>query len=812
MLEAVTESAVDIPIQGFDLKGNVIFWNRSSELVYGHLRKDALGKNIVELLPGREKDGSIELIKKTCLDNEQSLPIDWTFWGRNGKKRQIYSIIFPDIKRSRKCESIFSVDFDITDIIESEKKVNSQEALYKEVFDKYREGLMIIAPEDVKILDSNAEISQMLGFSREKLCGTLLYDLANGDKSKAAEKIKSVIASAFYEGPQIFEMPFSDKYKKLITVRVEFKKVKIAAKEVILAVFENFEKDKEQKKIMDVAGVMLVKLNLTGNVESINKKGCEILGYEEKEIVGKNWFDNFLSSKRTEEVKDVFFKLIDKEEVSVEFYENSILTRQGKERIILWHNAILRDNQGKVTGTLSSGSDITEMKEKENLLLKREAQLNEAQRIACLGSWEWDVLNDEITWSLHLEEILDLKQKRINNVIQDFFLRNVHLEDQEYVRMNIEKALTENEPFTLEYRFIDQKGENVYVRTIGKSLFNEQGIAEKMAGTIQDISYYKNREIQLIKANSTHLELLVNSHDLIFAVSDKGVVSSVNPAVEKILGIGQKNMLSRQITDFVSVEDKEEMRNMLVEIMRGKKISGKEIRMLHNDSKIVFLSFNAWPSTDNAGNIRGMHGIAQDITERKQVVEHMREMVIQLVAMLSETVSVADRYTEQHCERLQDFALKIGEALNLEVSRMEYLKFAALLHDVGKVGIPIHILIKKEKLTDDEWQKIKEHPKKGADIVRQLKGFEEVADIIEQHQERADGKGYPRGLKIEEIKKEASIISVVDAFDAMTSDRPYRKAMSTEEALKELRKNSGTQFDPEVVEAFIKVILEENKK
>ena len=181
-------------------------------------------------------------------------------------------------------------------------------------------------------------------------------------------------------------------------------------------------------------------------------------------------------------------------------------------------------------------------------------------------------------------------------------------------------------------------------------------------------------------------------------------------------------------------------------------------------------------------------------------------MVVQVIGMLSETVSVADRYTEEHCQRLQQLSLKIGARLNLKEQQLQNLKYAALLHDVGKVGVPVHILIKKGPLNSEEWQQIREHPKKGADIVRQLAGFNDVAEIIEQHQERVDGKGYPRGLTQEQIRREAAIISVVDAFDAMISDRPYRKAMTVPEAIEELKRNSGTQFDPEVVKVFVDLL------
>ena len=184
----------------------------------------------------------------------------------------------------------------------------------------------------------------------------------------------------------------------------------------------------------------------------------------------------------------------------------------------------------------------------------------------------------------------------------------------------------------------------------------------------------------------------------------------------------------------------------------------------------------------------------------------MREMVVQVIGMLSETVSVADRYTEEHCQRLQQLSLRIGERLQLKDQELQNLKYAALLHDVGKVGVPVHILVKKGPLTSEEWQQIREHPKKGAEIVRQLAGFNDVAEIIEQHQERVDGKGYPLGLTQDHIRREAAIISVVDAFDAMISDRPYRKAMSVAQAIEELNRNSGTQFDANVVKAFVELL------
>ncbi len=327
--------------------------------------------------------------------------------------------------------------------------------------------------------------------------------------------------------------------------------------------------------------------------------------------------------------------------------------------------------------------------------------------------------------------------------------------------------------------------------------------------TIRDVSDLKEKEAELRTAQRRYKELMYHSNLLIYHLDENGIVTNVNDAVKKIFDLEIEEMLGNHFTAFLHEEEHQKGEDVFKQVISGGLINDMEFRGLARGNREIILKVNIWPEFDGNENIIGMHGDAIDVTDQKTVLNKMREMVIQTVSMLSETVSVADRYTEKHCERLKDLSFKIGERVGLEEKQLEHLKFAALLHDLGKVGVPIHILIKKDKLTDEEWQRIREHPKKGADIVRQLSGFEEVAEIIEQHQERFDGKGYPLGLSQNQIKKEAAIISVVDAFDAMTSDRPYRKAMSIEEAVEELKANAGTQFDPDVVEIFIRIIESE---
>jgi len=166
---------------------------------------------------------------------------------------------------------------------------------------------------------------------------------------------------------------------------------------------------------------------------------------------------------------------------------------------------------------------------------------------------------------------------------------------------------------------------------------------------------------------------------------------------------------------------------------------------------------------------------------------------------------------ESHGKRIEKMALELGKAMDLEGENLFALIFAAYLHDVGKVKIPGSILQKKGPLNKDEWETIKKHPIWGKDLVQthlEHQTKKKVGEIVYQHHENYDGSGYPEGLKGDEICIEAQILSLLDAYDAMTSDRPYQSALSSEEAIEEIKRNTGTQFSPKVVEKFIPLMEE----
>ena len=172
---------------------------------------------------------------------------------------------------------------------------------------------------------------------------------------------------------------------------------------------------------------------------------------------------------------------------------------------------------------------------------------------------------------------------------------------------------------------------------------------------------------------------------------------------------------------------------------------------------------------------------------------------------LATEVEQKDGYTANHCERLKSLAYETGKVLGLTHRRLHHLNYGAYLHDVGKIEVPLEILTKPSSLTSLEWDIIKKHPIFGREMVEQT-FMKEAGPIIEQHHENLDGSGYPYGLSGGEILTEAYIVAVADAYDAMTSNRPYRRAMSHDEAITELSRFVDQHYPSEILEAFLEVV------
>ncbi|MCS7202583.1 MAG: transporter substrate-binding domain-containing protein [Dictyoglomus sp.] len=211
-------------------------------------------------------------------------------------------------------------------------------------------------------------------------------------------------------------------------------------------------------------------------------------------------------------------------------------------------------------------------------------------------------------------------------------------------------------------------------------------------------------------------------------------------------------------------------------------------------------------------DIKLMEWFENILLEFHELRDYLRKEEIflnRIILTLVKTLEYYDKYTQGHSERVAKYAVKIAEKLNLPVETIRKIYWSALVHDIGKIYVPQRILNKPEVLTKGEYELIKIHPVKSEELLKGIEEFKDIAHIVRHHHERWDGKGYPDGLMGEEIPLESRILCIADSFDAMTSERPYKKALNLREAIEEIKGCSGTQFDPKLSEVMIDIIMEE---
>lgn len=211
-------------------------------------------------------------------------------------------------------------------------------------------------------------------------------------------------------------------------------------------------------------------------------------------------------------------------------------------------------------------------------------------------------------------------------------------------------------------------------------------------------------------------------------------------------------------------------------------------------------------------SIKQMNEIKRINEELEMTNEKLEQAYLDSIETLRYTVEAKDPYTRGHSDRVSEFSVLIGQKLGLPEDQIKLLRIGGLFHDIGKIGIPDSILQKQAKLTDEEYSEIKNHPSIGVHILGSAKLFKDILPIVKHHHERYDGRGYPSGLKGEDIPYLARIAAVADTFDAMTSKRSYRDALDLQFVKDEIKRCEGTQFDPQIAEVFLDILNNEYEK
>jgi PAS domain S-box-containing protein/putative nucleotidyltransferase with HDIG domain len=320
----------------------------------------------------------------------------------------------------------------------------------------------------------------------------------------------------------------------------------------------------------------------------------------------------------------------------------------------------------------------------------------------------------------------------------------------------------------------------------------------------------------LWKSEEKYRLLFEHLTDIIFLIDPDLRILSISPSVERSLGYKPEHLVGKTVSELniTTPASREKAASDIKRVLAGERIETALYEYRTKDGTKRFGEINTSPLFHD-GRIVAAVCVSRDITARKKVEEELQDTLDSLRKAVNSTiqamvsaVETRDPYTAGHQKRSANLALAIAAEMGLPQDKIDAIRMAGSIHDIGKLSIPAEILSKPTKLSELEFSLIKEHARRGFEMLKDVESPWPLAEIVYQHHERMDGSGYPRNLKGEEILMEARILNVADVVEAMSSHRPYRPGLGIDAALGEIEKNRGIYYDKTVADACLRLFRE----
>lgn len=567
--------------------------------------------------------------------------------------------------------------------------------------------------------------------------------------------------------------------------------------------------------------------NREGKMLKLSKTLTDLTGFSIKDIPNvKSWTKFAYRGKKVTEIREIIKGLyLNKDTIKTN--EQFVLSKDEEKLKWIFHSGYLGKNSKGEEMAISVALDITESSRLKDSLTMSEKRSALAQDIARVGSYEIDLITKKVWASKVAFEIYELDNKNEDldlSVIQS--MRDKA--DNDYVDKALENLIEKNIPYEITFRINTKNCKLKHIHSRAILIKDSKGIPLKVVGVFQDVTSLKENEAKLeYSAYNDYLTGLHNrryyeenlllmdkqeNYPLTIAMADINGLKLINDAFGHSSGddllVSAAKLLSNETREF-DILARIGGDEFVIVMPKTTEAEAEEIiNTINKKSKDIFIqsielsiSFGYKAKIKHSEDIQDIYRSAEDLMYREKLLEipSMRSGAIE--AILS-TLYEKDKGSEVHSRSVSLFSERLATFYGMDRQNIQEVKTAGILHDIGKIIIPTDILQKEGKLTIDEYETIKNHSEIGFRILNSTSDMRNISDIILNHHERWDGKGYPRGIRAEEIPVKSRIISIADAFDAMTSERSYRKIVSKEEALNELVLNSGTQFDPKLVELF----------
>ncbi|HUN56124.1 MAG TPA: PAS domain S-box protein [Smithella sp.] len=501
-------------------------------------------------------------------------------------------------------------------------------------------------------------------------------------------------------------------------------------------------------------------------------------------------------------------------------YEFKIITKDGVEKWVDFSGAstILMGKPVAIINVI----DITERKLAEEKLKESERQYRLLAEKMSDVVWIVDMNLKMVYVSPSVEKLLGFSQEermlqpmeeqltpQSMSMVLETLSRELSLEEQ--------KNTDPNRTLKMDLEYYHKDGSTRLMESVMSGIRDDRGILTGIHGLSRDISERKKAEDNLRASEESYRQLFENSPAGIYRVDYKTQkVIKANDVFCKYVDCTPEEISALNPYDILSEDSRKLFSERVGKILRGEPVPDTaEFEIINKNGRRFHMQLHIKNVYDAQGHVIAADVVAHDITERKKAeeklqhtLESLRKAVGTTIQVLVSAVESRDAYTSGHQAKSADMACAIAAEMGLSEDKIEGLRMAGLIHDIGKLSIPAEILSKPTKLTEIEFSLIKEHSRSGYEMLKDVESPWPLAEIVYQHHERMDGSGYPRKLKGDEILMEARILAVADVVEAIASHRPYRAAMGIEAALEEIEKYKGVLYDNAVVDACLKLFKE----
>lgn len=613
------------------------------------------------------------------------------------------------------------------------------------------------------------------------------------------------------------------------------------------------ESEKQYRLLFENAPVGVFQSTPEGRYLRVNSALANIFGYDSAEelIAG---ITDIASQVHVQPGRRREFMQRLADDGQVMDFVNRNYRRDGSQIWTSTNARAVKDMQGEVLYYEGFMTDITERKGAEEVLREKERLLSEAQHIGHIGSWHYDIDRDALQYSDEMYRLLDVSAGEFGHTLKAF-LDLIYPDDRAAVENWMEEMMAGRQHKELGFRVFHKNYELYYIHGRGEVIYDTNGRPAGLIGTAQDVTERMLAEIQIRQqieqltalrkidqaiTSSLNLrstldtilsqaiaQLHVDAADVLLLSSDgrtleyaAGQGFHMNGIEVTGVRVGDSHA-GRAVKErrLINIENlKDQAGNLfLTPLPAGEEFvcyygvpliaKGTVKGVLEVFHRLPLQPYPEW--IDFLNTLAGQMAIAID---NASLLENLKNSNLELVQAYDVTIEgwsraldLRDRETEGHTRRVAEMAVKLAKVFGFGEPQLTHIRWGALLHDIGKMGVPDGILLKAGDLSEDELEVMQKHPAFAYELLSPIDYLKSAIDIPYCHHEKWDGTGYPRGLQGEQIPLPARIFAIVDVYDALISDRPYRPAWTKEKALEHIQGLSGTHFDPRVVKAFFEV-------